>query len=109
MKPRRAYHKATLNERADASVLGGGRLGLVGTDVAQDGRVETQVRASVTVVGIRADPVVIDGLVSGHNDRVPLAGEDHEGVNFKLLVVDTVDLDNLAKYETRRRDKRCAT
>ena len=64
------------------------------TFVAEDGRVDAAVEAGRALVRDSTEPVVVDSLVCGEDERVALAGEDLDLVDDEGLVVDTVDLDD---------------
>ena len=81
-------------EEGDAAGRVGGRVGFSGSDVTENGRVETTVEAGRSDVGVSADPVIAHGLVGIKHERVALAGENLDAVDGEGLGVDTVRLDN---------------
>ena len=83
-----------LGEDSRAGALGGRGLNLGGAVVAEDGRVDAAIEGERADVGEGADPVVVDGLVGGEDERVALACVDLDLVNGEGLVVDRVDLDD---------------
>ena len=87
-------HKGGLDERRGAVRLRRGRLREGRTEVAEDRRVHAPCEVGRAAVGERADPVVIDGLGGGEDERVALPGEDLDGIDGERLVVDRVDLDD---------------
>ncbi len=91
----RERDEARLRERVAAASLRRRRLDIVRAGIAEDGRVHTAGERSRTDVRERANPVVVHGLVSRQDERVPLAGEDLDLVNREGSVADSVHLDDV--------------
>ena len=91
----RERHERRLDERVAAPRLSGGRLDRVRAVVAEDGGVHAAGEGLGADVGERADPVVVDGLVGGEDERVALPGEDLYLVDGERGVVHGVDLDDV--------------
>lgn len=78
----------------------------VGSLVAQNGEVEPTGKARGTAVGVRAYPVVPDGLGGVNNDRVALARVDLDAVNYQRLGALSIGLDDSLKPN---RNKVCSS
>ena len=83
-----------LDERVAAASLVRGRLDCRGAVVAQDSRVDATIETRGTNLRQSANPVVVDVLVSGEDERVALACVDLDFVHGERLVVDGIDLDD---------------
>ena len=97
-------------ERVAIGRLGRSRVGVGGTDVPEDGRVDTASEALSTDVGVGANPVIGDGLVGSEYERVTLTGKDVDAVDSEWLDAYSVDLnDRLGDWVSRcqRGSTRC--
>ena len=87
-------NQVRLDQGGGAGRLVCARLDGGGTNVAQNRGVDPPVEGRGALVRERADPVVVDGLIGGEDERVALPGEDLDGVDRERRVVDRIGLDD---------------
>lgn len=83
-----------LEQRRAVGRLGRNRVGVGGSDVAQDGGVDATRKAGGTDVGVGANPVVGGRPVGIQNKRVPLPGKDLNAVDVDWTDIDTINFDD---------------